>query len=314
MKTLINACGDIMKRARILILISLIIALMMVLPLASVGGATVIEQQTDDDTASESDGGSTASTVICCVVLLLIIIVPLVIVIIFAIINSKKVNARTESIAKQWAASGPPPAAPQQGGPLTWAQQIFVGNSFRMDMKLLSLGYNYQVYDAWNRPIAFCHMKPFKLKEDIRVYTDKNKHYEIMSIQQEQILDFSGTFQIWDSQSRQFIGILKRKALKSIIKDEWSIQNYNRQEIGHIKEDSTGMALIRRYMKFGGWIPNAQFITYQGRDMGVVKEKFRIIGNEYFVHLVPGTENILDRRLAIAVCFMMARFETRKGR
>jgi hypothetical protein len=284
---------------------------------------------TDDDT---SDGNATSPlcTILCCVFVLVLIAAGIAL-IVFIIMGSGKMKKRSNAIETQAAgAKGAAPAqpmgAPQQvqmqpgtpqpaaGGPMTWAQQIFVGDSFRVDKKILHLGFSYYIYDAWNRPIAYSFMKPLRLKEDIRIYTDDTKSYEIMSIQQEQIIQFSGTFQVWDTMSKQFLGILKRQGFKSMIQDEWSILNYNRQEVGHIKEDSTGMAIARRFVPYGGWIPNASFINYQGRDIGVIKEKIRVIGNEYYIHLVPGTQNVLDRRLALACVLLMAMFETRKNR
>jgi len=237
----------------------------------------------------------------------LCLLIPVVLFILFLVglvMAIKKMNARTDKIQQQAKSSKPaqpPPAQPMQQpqqappgqfqqqappmgvptpsamGPKTTAQQIFQGDSFRVDMKIMHVGYSYYIYDAWERKIAFAFMKPLKLKEDIRIFTDDSKTNEIMSIQQEQVMDFMGKFDVWDSQSRQFLGLLNRKAAKSFLRDTWSIKNYNRQDVGEIKEDSQGMAIVRRFMPFGNFIPNASFIKYQGSDVAVIREKFRIL-------------------------------------
>jgi len=277
-----------------------------------------VQQQSSSN--STSNGSSLICYVFCCSIGF-IILAAIALIIVVVIVAVSKMNKREEKIKQMTqSAQQAPPAiptgapVPATAGPKTWAQQIFVGDTFRVDMKILHFGYSYYIYDAWNRPIGYTFMKPLKLKEDIRVFTDDSRQYEIMSIQQEQLLDLTGKFQVWDTQSKQFLGLLQRQFLKSFIADEWNILNFNRQQVGVIKEDSIALALVRRYMKFGGWIPNASFINYQGRDLGVIKEKFRIIGNEYYIHLVPGSEVSLDRRLAIACVLMMAMFETKKNR
>lgn len=275
----------------------------------------------DDDTTTTDDGGGwSAGSCICCIVLLLLIVVPVVIGIILAVMATKKMGQRRDAVTAQIRQSAPPPYfAPPPGWaapPLaTPAQQVFRGNEFRVDRKFLSLIYSYYVYDGAGRLIAYSTMKPFRLKEDIRIYSDESKSYELMSIQQEQILDITGTFNVFDSQSRQFLGTLKRSFLRSFIQDQWLMLNAYKQQIGQITEDSLTMALVRRLIPYGNLIPNVQFINYMGHDMGIIAEKFRVIGNEYTMSLMPGTDHILDRRLAIACLIMMAQFENnRKGR
>ena len=49
----------------------------------------------------------------------------------------------------------------------------------------------FHVYDSQENVVAFCKMKAFKLREDIRVYTSEDATNELLSIQARQIIDFS---------------------------------------------------------------------------------------------------------------------------
>lgn len=202
---------------------------------------------------------------------------------------------------------------PGDMGP-TWSQQIFLGDVFKVDMRLVSWGYSYDVMDGWGRKIAYVKMKPFQWKETITFFTDETAQYPLITIQQENIADWSGSFVVNDAQSNQFLGIIKRNWARSMIQDEWWIKNFNRQEVGHVSEDSLAMGLTRRFMPFGGLVPNNYFINYKGKEIGVIEETFRVIGNEYTVRLLPGAGETLDRRLAVALVVMMAMFEKNKSR
>jgi len=184
---------------------------------------------------------------------------------------------------------------------------------FIVDMKIVSFGFSYDVMDGWGRKIGFVKIKPFQWKETITFYTDETAQHPLITIKQEQVIDWSGTFVVNDAQSDQFLGILKRNWAKSMVQDEWWIQDFNRNEVGHITEDSLAMGITRRFVPFGNLVPNSHFINYQGRDIGVIEEKFRVIGNEYTIKLLPGVSQNLDRRLAVASVVMMAIFEKRRS-
>ena len=190
--------------------------------------------------------------------------------------------------------------APQSAGPTTLALQQFSGSQFTIKQKKLAIANKYFVSDASGQTVAFVQQKMLKLKEDIRVYTDDSKSTEIMRIQQANILDFSGSFNVIDSQTEEVVGVLKRKGLKSMLKDEWKILDGNQQEVGLIKEQGGLIWLLRRFnMRF---IPYKYFVELQGQRAATVTEKFQIIGDTYIVDLHDST---LDPRLGVAIGLMM---------
>jgi uncharacterized protein YxjI len=195
------------------------------------------------------------------------------------------------------------PAAAAAPGGATWSQQLFKGNHFTIKQKKLSLGNKYYVEDSTGKTVAFIHQKLLKLKEDIRIFTDETMTHEIMKISQEQILDFSGSYQVMDSMSGQLLGILKRKGLKSMFKDEWQILNTQRQEVGLIKERGGFMWFLRRFIF--KWIPYKYDILLHENPVGEITEKMQIIGDTYTLDLSKDPNVTLDRRLAVVCCVMM---------
>lgn len=180
--------------------------------------------------------------------------------------------------------------------------QRFQRNRFRIKQKVLSIGNKYYLEDDRGNLLGFCKQKVFKLKEDIRIYKSKSMNEELFRIKQENILDFSGTFEIIESSTNRTIGFLKRKGFKSILKDEWILMDPNRQEIGRVKEDSAVMAVMRRYVL--SMIPYKYKIYLGGRQIGTYKEKFTLVRDIYDMDVSGDPEFNLDRRmlLSIAIC------------
>ena len=110
------------------------------------------------------------------------------------------------------------------------------------------LGAQFHIYDTNQQLIGYCKQKAFKLKEDIRLYTDESMSKERLSIQARSIIDFSAAYDITDSFTGTKLGALKRKGWSSMIRDSWIVMDADEREIGKIEEDSMGMALLRRFV------------------------------------------------------------------
>ena len=106
----------------------------------------------------------------------------------------------------------------------------------------------FHIYNSQGDLIGFCKQKAFKLKEDIRIFTDESMTKEQMMIAARSIIDFSAAYDVTDSNTQKRLGALQRKGMKSILRDEWIVLDENDNEIGSIKEDSMLLAMIRRFI------------------------------------------------------------------
>lgn len=175
-------------------------------------------------------------------------------------------------------------------------------HKFKIRQKVLSIGNKYYIEDGSGNLVGFCKQKVFKLKEDIRIFKTKDMNEELFRIKQENILDFSGTFEVIDSRTGQSVGFLKRKGFKSMIKDEWDILDPNRNLIGKVKEDSWFKALIRRYIL--SFLPYKYKVFSGDKKVGNYNEKFTFIRDVYNLNMSGDRDFDLDRRLllSIAIC------------
>lgn len=131
--------------------------------------------------------------------------------------------------------------------------------------KILTIfGAKFHIYDANRKLLGYSEQKAFKLKEDIRIYTDETRTNERVVIKARQIIDFGAAFDVIDSKQQQKVGALKRKGWTSIVRDSWIVMDADDREAGMIQEDSLTMAMIRRFLPLGNLIPQRYHL--QGTD------------------------------------------------
>ena len=115
----------------------------------------------------------------------------------------------------------------------------FMHSTYLIRKKILSLfGSKFHIYDPNGGLLFYSKMKPFRLREDIRLYTGEDMQDEVLLIRARTILDFSTAYDVIDSKTDERVGALKRRGFKSAIRDEWILMGSEGGEIGSIKEDS----------------------------------------------------------------------------
>jgi uncharacterized protein YxjI len=184
----------------------------------------------------------------------------------------------------------------------------FQHQKYLVRKKILKLaGKDFHIFDPDGQVVFFSRMKAFKLKEDIRIYSDESMQSELITIQARRILDLSAAYDVVDAVSGEKVGVLKRKGMKSILQDEWVIMDANDNEIGLIKEDSLVLALIRRFIM--SLIPQNFSGEISGRQVCLFKQNFNPFVSKIELDFSPDSSGLLDRRLGIAAAILLCAIE-----
>jgi uncharacterized protein YxjI len=173
------------------------------------------------------------------------------------------------------------------------------------------LGAAFHIYDPQGNVAFYSKQKAFKLKEDIRVYTGEDMQKEVLTIQAKNIIDFSASYAVYDPIAGAKVGVLKRKGMKSIIKDEWIIMDANEKEIGLIQEDSMMLALVRRFLS--DLVPQSFDGTINGRNVCHFKQNFNPFVTKITLDFSMDSDGLLDRRLGIAAAILLCAIEGKQG-
>ena len=193
---------------------------------------------------------------------------------------------------------------------------LFESDGYMVRQKVMKiLGEEFHIYsdESMRTMIGYSKMAALKLKEDIRVYSDESKSTELLIIKQKGILDFTGGFSIVDGQTGESLGTLRRKGMKSILRDSWILVDDKENVIGSLGEESGGLALVRRFIPYLTILFPQQFHLRVNGSKGAVKYTQKM---NPFVHKlsVSGVKSSgVDPRIAAAAAVLLIAIEGKQS-
>lgn len=188
----------------------------------------------------------------------------------------------------------------------------FMHKSYLLKRQAIAMTGKFRFYDPSGQLVLFSEQKMFKLREDIRVYSDESKSQEVLSIKARQIVDFSAAYDVVDATNNEHVGTLRRKGLRSMLRDEWEVLNADGQVIGLLFEDSIGLAMLRRLF-LGNFLPQNYDISMGESRVADLKQRFNLFRYELDLDFTMDTANMLDRRLGLAAGILLAAIEGRQS-
>lgn len=173
--------------------------------------------------------------------------------------------------------------------------------------KILAIAPTFEIFDIQGMPLVFCQEKLFKIKDDIRIYSDSSKKVELLRIKQRNVMDFVGVFDVFDPATNAKIGAFRRKGWRSWMRDEWHMLNTDDQQVGTILE--TGNAFLRRIFKF---LPYTFAFDVSGQQVGTFNQHFAFIGYKATMDVASWQLGPLDRRMAFAGALLLMAVEAKE--
>lgn len=194
------------------------------------------------------------------------------------------------------------------------ADTRFQGTTFLLRRKMLKIfGGAFWIYADDGSVAFYSKMKAFKLKEDLRVYTSEDMSTELFRIAARNIIDIGATYDVYDSATGVKIGALKRKALKSILRDEWEIWDAADQPVGGIVDPRMLLSLMRRFIPYMNFIPQSFEGTLGGAPVFTFRQLFNPFIHKIALDFSPDTAGRLDRRLGLAAGVLLCAMEGHGG-
>ncbi|MEM9915595.1 MAG: hypothetical protein AAF911_11590 [Planctomycetota bacterium] len=186
--------------------------------------------------------------------------------------------------------------------------------NYQLRRKFFKLfGASFHIFDPEGNVVLFSKQKAFKLKEDIRIYSDESMGEEVLRIKTKSVWDIAGTYDVFDPTTNETVGALKRKGFKSMLKDEWLFLNEHGQEVGKIEEDSMLKAVVRRTIEAAStFMPQAYTATWNGQLVATFKQNFNPFIQKINLDFTPDTQNLLDPRLGLAAAVLLCAIEGRQ--
>jgi uncharacterized protein YxjI len=188
----------------------------------------------------------------------------------------------------------------------------FQSTNYYLKKQVLALTGVFRIFNDADQLVLYSRQKMFKLREDIRVYSDESMTQELLYIQARNIIDFSAAYDVIDSLSQTKVGALRRRGWRSIMRDQWDILNANDQQIGMLQEDSAGRAMLRR-MLLGSLLPQNYDVLFGEHRVADLRQKFNLFRYELMIDFSEDLQRRFDRRLGIAAGILLGAIEGRQS-
>jgi uncharacterized protein YxjI len=184
----------------------------------------------------------------------------------------------------------------------------FIHNQYLLKRQVLALTGKFRLYDPNGVLVFYSQQKMFKLKEDIRVFSDESMTQELLHIQARQIIDFSAAYDVIDPVYNTHVGALRRKGFRSVLRDQWEVLDAQEQPLGILLEDNPTRAMLRRLL-LGSLLPQDYDLFIGEQKVADFKQRFNIFRYEMDLDFRLDTAKQLDRRLGIAVAILLGTIE-----
>ena len=191
------------------------------------------------------------------------------------------------------------------------------GEQYTIRRKVFKIfGAAFHIYDPAGKVIGFCKQKAFKLKEDIRLYTDETCTTELFVIAARSIIDFSATYDVTLSDGTS-LGTFRRQGMMStFVKDAWLVFDAGGNQIASLEEEGGFLATARRFVELVALFSPQTFRLCRG-DAGTSPPVavFRTHFNPFVYRLsisVLADDAELDDLLILAAGCLIAAIEGRQ--
>ncbi|HEV3162677.1 MAG TPA: hypothetical protein VGZ22_01455 [Isosphaeraceae bacterium] len=196
----------------------------------------------------------------------------------------------------------------------TTTPELYQHDELQATRQLLKLfGASFRVRTMDGRLVAFSRQKAFRLREDIRVYADESESVELLWIQADRVIDWSASYKVIDSQTGEHLGALRRKGWSSMFRDSWEIVDAQGEVRGHVLEDSSWKAMLRRMVDWAAiFLPQTYLLQVDGETVATMRQNFLGIPPKFHVDLSLDKRGLLPRPLAVATVILLLAIEGRQ--
>jgi hypothetical protein len=189
------------------------------------------------------------------------------------------------------------------------------GERYTIRRKVIKIfGAAFHVYAPDGRVVAYCKQKAFKLREDIRLYTDESCATVLLTMKARQVIDFGVTFDV-TLPDGSVLASIRRKGLKSMFRDTWQVFLPGKSEPrATLQENSAWISIFRRmHDVVAALVPQKfQLTASDGLQIATLRQHFNLFVYRLGVS-IEADDPELDELVVLALGCLIAAVEGRQG-
>lgn len=200
------------------------------------------------------------------------------------------------------------------------AFNIQPGEAYTIRRKVFKIfGAAFHIYDPAGKLVGYCKQKAFKLKEDIRIFTDEDCTSELLAIKARSIIDFGANYDVFvgggseggstGAGAGDSLGSFRRKGLKStFFRDHWLILDRAGTQVAEMVEEGGFLSFARRYIDFVSLIAPQKFVLKKmdGSVVARYRQHFNIFVYRLSVAVEKDDPQLDDLMILAGGCLICA--------
>jgi len=186
-------------------------------------------------------------------------------------------------------------------------------DTYHCRRKILAFVGKISVTDASGAVVAFSRQKAFKLREEVRIFSDESEATLLLMIKARNIIDFGATYDV-TAPDGTVVGALRRKGFKSMVRDQWMVLGPGDSVDGSVDEaGGTGLALARRFVPFVAWFVSQDYtMTANGSTVARMQRNRNPFVSKLEVQVERGAP-AAQRRLLLAAAVLLLIIEGKEN-
>ena len=163
----------------------------------------------------------------------------------------------------------------------------------------------FRVFDAAGNLVAFVRHPLLRLREQFQIFADEAMMQPLATVQARQVIAINFTYDITEPASGQWLGTLRSRGLKSLLRDTWDVLDQTEQPLGKLEELSCSW--LRRLFPIlvGHW-----HVMLGEEEVARIDQVFRFFGKEY--RLTVAASQRVDVRFLLACTLLALMRENRR--
>ena len=179
------------------------------------------------------------------------------------------------------------------------ASQTFPDNIYRIEQGIISIGRVFRVFGPGRELVAYVKHPILKLREEFNIFADEAETIPLLKAKQRKLVQFNMCYDLFDGTSGELLLTVKRRLIRSIIRDQLELLGPGDNAIGSL--DEVGFALLRRWIK---WLPHHWKITVGDAVVARIDQRFTLMRKKVDLDF-SANNGRLDPRAAIAVVLLL---------
>ncbi len=177
----------------------------------------------------------------------------------------------------------------------------------QVSFKIVTIASKFTVTDRDGNVVFYVKQKLFKLKEAIKVFTDKNQINQLYTINADRIVDFSARYNFTDI-GGQNLGSVKRKGGRSIFRAYYEIFDGQNQTM-IINEESVFVrlmdAIIPNILSGFFFHPSYLISRLDGTEMMRVKKKSSLFEGKFKIEKLSEMSEYEETQILLSIMMML---------